>query len=84
MTNHEELDRRLTELHERLLSLPCMEDWQPVAQTKWGILDELRQLARRKSVVVEMLESLLRKEESELVKLEGHLCTLEEEGWEDS
>ena len=80
MSNHEDLDRLLTDLHKKLLSLPCAENWQPVAQTRWGILDELRQFVQRKSIVVEMLESLFKKEESELVKLESRLCTLEDEG----
>ena len=82
MLTHEDLDRLLTDLHKKLLSLPCAENWQPVAQTRWGILDELRQFVQRKSIVVEMLESLFKKEESELVKLESRLCTLEDEGWE--
>ena len=82
MSTHEELDRLLTDLHKKLLSLPCTEGWEPVAQTPWGILDELRQLVQRKSIVVEMLESLFKKEESELVKLESRLCALEDEEWE--
>jgi len=84
MLTHEDLDRLLTDLHQKLLSLPCAENWEPVAQTPWGILDELREFVRRKSIVVEILESLLKKEESELVRLETRLCDLEEEGWECS
>ena len=81
MPTHEELDRLLTDLHQKILSLPRPETWQPVACTRWGILDELRTFVHRKTVVVHMLEDLTRREESELTWLEERLGSYENAGW---
>jgi len=45
-------------------------------------LENLRQLVERKTETVKMLESLLEKEETELVELERQLGSAEDEGGE--
>lgn len=82
MPTHEELDRLLSDLHQKIVSLPRPETWQPVACTKWGILDELRTFVHRKTIVVHMLEDLSSREESELTWLEKRLGSYEDAGWD--